>query len=63
MAKYSRFDPRNQKKNRNKTRYQNKDFRIKYDENSYKKMTKKVDYEIYDEEIEMDISKENSSVS
>jgi len=29
MAKYSRFDPRNKKRGRNKTRSQEKDFRIK----------------------------------
>lgn len=56
MAKYTRFDPRNKKNGRNKTRSLGKDFKIRDAENSrdvHKYKGTKISW-IVDETVEMD---------
>ena len=65
MAKYTRFDPRNKKNGRNKTRSLGKDFRIReVDDHKIKNQAflKEVMYDNYDENDEV-LYEENSSVS
>lgn len=53
MAKYGRYDPRNKKKDRNKSRSINKDIRIR--EEDHKMRGKKIDWIAMDElEDELD---------
>jgi len=56
MAKYTRFDPRNKKNGRNKTRSLGKDFKIRDAENSkniHKYKGTKLEWVIVDEMDEM----------
>lgn len=56
MAKYTRFDPRNKKNGRNKTRSLGKDFKIRDAENSrdvHKYKGTKINW-IVDETVEVD---------
>jgi len=52
MAKYSRFDPRNKKRGNNKTKSQDRDFRIReVQDASSKRMLNEV---MYDDEYDYD---------
>ena len=52
MAKYSRFDPRNKKKARNKQRSLEKDIRIRKEEKEIRYMGRQADFVVYDDEME-----------
>ena len=65
MAKYTRFDPRNKKNGRNKTRSLGKDFRIReVDDHKVKHQAflREVVYDAYEEDDEV-LYEKNSSVS
>lgn len=65
MAKYTRFDPRNKKNGRNKTRSLGKDFRIReVDDHKVRNQAflKEVVYDGYEEDDDL-LTEENTSVS
>lgn len=51
MAKFTRYDPRNKKKHRNKIQSLNKDPRIK-EEKSYRRKTSLKDFELTEEDTD-----------
>lgn len=65
MAKYSRFDPRNRKYGRNKSRSLDRDIRIReVDEHKHKNQSllREVVYDEYEEDDDL-LTEENTSVS
>jgi hypothetical protein len=65
MAKYTRFDPRNKKNGRNKTRSLGKDFRIREVDDSkikHQALLREVVYDEYEEDDDL-LTEENTSVS
>lgn len=65
MAKYSRFDPRNRKYGRNKSRSLDRDIRIReVDDSKYKHQAflREVVYDEYEEDDDL-LTEENTSVS
>lgn len=52
MAKYSRFDPRNKKKARNKQRSLEKDIRIRKEGKEIRYTGRQADFVVYDDEME-----------
>lgn len=65
MAKYSRFDPRNKNRGRNKSRSLDKDLRIReVDDNKYKHQAflREVVYDDYEEDDDL-LIEENPQVS
>lgn len=65
MAKYSRFDPRNKKNGRNKTRSLGKDFRIReVDDHKIKHQAflREVVYDEYEEDDDL-LFEKNSEIS
>lgn len=61
MAKFSRFDPRNKKNNRNKIRSLEKDFKIHEKKQKNKKF--KWDFDIKDKDADDESFEENSAWS